>query len=141
MYAEERESKSRCSKAIEERSLRSQSASSSHFSISAVRLRLFLHLAQRTPVATTLCSCMIAGESAGLKHVKRNPPHRVLLTTNITVSHFTLSHQCRRSQHPLPRQSTSRIPMVFAPRAILDLAIFATRFHVPLSSESFPVAA
>jgi hypothetical protein len=77
------ESKSRCSKATEERILRSQSASSSHFSLSAVRTRLFLHLAQRTPVATTLCSCMIAGESAGLKHVKRNPPHRVLLTTTL----------------------------------------------------------
>jgi hypothetical protein len=52
-------------------------------SLSAVRLRLFLHFAQHTPVATTLCSCMIAGESAGLKHVKRNPPHRVLLTTTL----------------------------------------------------------
>jgi hypothetical protein len=51
---------SRCSRAIDERVLRSQSTPSSHLCLAPPGTRLFLHFAQRTPVATTLCSCMIA---------------------------------------------------------------------------------
>jgi hypothetical protein len=92
----------RAIRAAAERLKSASCASNQHprrISLSAVRLRLFLHFAQQTPVATTLCSCMIAGESAGLKHVKRNPPHRVLLTTDITLHPLTnatdLSTRCQ----------------------------------------------
>jgi hypothetical protein len=86
-----REEESGCCRAAAAHSARPISILVAFF-LSAVRTRLFLHFAQHTPVATTLCSCMIAGESGDLKHVKRNPPHRVLLTTNIiALSHSTLS--------------------------------------------------
>jgi len=92
---------------------------------------------------------MIASEFADLKHVKGNSPrgtsvlkhHRVLLTTTIARSHFTLSSMppitapvakpiYQQDSNGLCASSYSR-PYYFSAR----------RFHVPLSSESFPVAA
>jgi hypothetical protein len=133
---------SRCSRAIEERVLRSQSACSSHRFLAPSGTRLFLHFAQRTPVATTLCSCMIVGESGSLKHVKRKTPvskhHRVLLTTDIAPSLAAL-----HTLSPMPPITAPVAKPIYhqdsnglcAELAILDKTTFPAReLHVPLSS-------
>jgi hypothetical protein len=134
---------SRCSRAIEERVLRSQSACPSHCFLAPSGTRLFLHFAQRTPVATTLCSCMIVHESGSLKHVKRKTPvlkhHRVLLTTDIALSLAAL-----HTPSPMPPIAAPVAKPIYssedsnglcAELAILDPTTFpASELHVPLSS-------
>jgi len=68
------------------------------FFLSADRTRLFLHFAQRTPVATTLCSCMIARRVRRPETRQRKPtPSRVLDNDHRALALHVLTNAADRS--------------------------------------------
>lgn len=93
--------------------------------LSAVRPRLFLHFAQHIPVASILCSCMIAVDSAQAetrqKRNRRPCPHAV----DNGLHTLFFSPDAADQQHPLPSQSISMISNgLCAPELFSTLLLF-----------------